>query len=131
MPDLEIHGDQHIKNVPLTPLSILSPYSALILSIVLVILFLIKQYIFDAFLLQWLYREKYTALNDVARRGFLNHHIAGGMKALILVVGVYPFIDVAFRCVFHFPLFLALLPSSSSSSSSQRLPLLLSFDANE
>jgi len=101
MPDLDIHGDQHIKNVPLTPLSILSPYSALILSIVLVILFLIKQYIFDAFLLRWLYREKYTALNDVARRGFVNHHMAGGMKALILVVGVYPFIDVAFRCVLN------------------------------
>jgi len=97
MKDIDIHGDQHIKNIPVEPLSILSPYSALILSIVLVILFLIKQYIFDTFLLRWLYGVKYTRMNDVERRGFVNHHIAGGMKLLILIVGVYPFIDVAFR----------------------------------
>jgi ABC-type multidrug transport system permease subunit len=69
----------------------------LILSIILVILFLIKQYIFEMFLMRRLYKAKYTALNEVERRGFINHHIAGMTKALILVVAVYPFIDVAFR----------------------------------
>ena len=43
------------------------------------------------------YSQKYTSLSETARRGFINHHIAGGMKALILIVAVYPFIDVAFR----------------------------------
>lgn len=97
-------------DIPLTPLSILSPYSALILSIVLVILFLIKQYIFDAFLLHRLYGDKYSKLGDVERRGFVNHHIAGGMKLLILIVGVYPFIDVAFRYLFP-PLLPILFPN--------------------
>ena len=69
----------------------------LILSIVLVILFAIKQFVFEAFLLRRCYGTKYTRLGEVARRGFINHHIAGGTKAIILIVAVYPFIDVAFR----------------------------------
>jgi len=98
-PSYHLHGggDQHIKHVPLTPLSSLSPFSMLILSIVLVILFLIKQYIFEFFLMARLYRSRYTRLNETERRGFINHHIAGLTKALILIVAVYPFIDVAFR----------------------------------
>ena len=90
-------GDQHIRHVPLTSLSKLSPYSALTLSIVLVILFLLKQYIIDAFLIKRLYGDKYTRLNDWQRRSFVNHHIAGATKLLILIVAVYPFINVAFR----------------------------------
>ncbi|KAF6218239.1 hypothetical protein HO133_006200 [Letharia lupina] len=90
-------GDQHIKHVPLTSLSKLSPYSALTLSIVLVILFLLKQYIIEAFLLKRLYGSRYTQLNEVNRRGFVNHHIAGATKLMILVAAVYPFINVAFR----------------------------------
>ncbi|KAL2056534.1 hypothetical protein ABVK25_002928 [Lepraria finkii] len=99
MPDIDPHipGDEHIKHTPLTILSKLSPYSGLILAVVLVILFLIKQNILEAFLLRRLYTTKYTLLSDRDRRGFLNHHIAGGTKLLILIVGVYPFIDVAFR----------------------------------
>lgn len=90
-------GDQHIKHVPLTSLSKLSPYSALTLSIVLVILFLLKQYVIEAFLLKRLYGSRYTQLNEVNRRGFVNHHIAGATKLIILVAAVYPFINVAFR----------------------------------
>lgn len=101
LPDLDydpsIHGDRHIQNVALTPLSRLSPFCMLILSIVLVVLFLIKQYVFEMFLMRRLYKEKYTRLNESERRGFINHHIAGLTKALILIVAVYPFIDVAFR----------------------------------
>ena len=93
----KIPGDEHIRNTPLTSISKLSPFSGLILSVVLVILFLIKQFVFELFLLKKLYGGKYTKLNDVNRRGFVNHHIAGGTKLLILIVAVYPFIDVAFR----------------------------------
>ena len=89
-------GDQHIRHVPLSSLSKLSPFSMLILSIVLVILFLLKQFIFEAFLMKRCYKAMYTRLDEVSRRGFINHHIAGGTKLLILVVAVYPFIDVAF-----------------------------------
>ena len=90
-------GDQHIRHVPLTSLSKLSPYSALTLSVVLVILFLLKQFVLDAFLIRRLYGDKYTRLNDWQRRSFVNHHIAGATKLLILIVAVYPFINVAFR----------------------------------
>jgi hypothetical protein len=56
------------------------------------------------FLLRRLYGAKYTSLDDTARRGFLNHHIAGIIKILILIVGVYPFMSVAFgKATFHTP----------------------------
>ena len=90
-------GDEHIRHVPLTSLSKLSPYSALSLTIVLVILFLLKQYVIEAFLLKRLYGVKYTQLSDINRRGFVNHHIAGVTKLVILIAAVYPFINVAFR----------------------------------
>ena len=95
--DPSIPGDEHIKHTPLTILSKLSPFSGLILSVIFVVLFLIKQFVFELFLLRRIYRVKYTTLNEVDRRGFVNHHIAGGTKLLILIVAVYPFIDVAFR----------------------------------
>ena len=90
-------GDEHIRHIPLTQLSKLSPYSALTLTIVLVVLFILKQYIIEAFLLKRVYGSKYTQLSDVNRRGFVNHHIAGATKLIILIVAVYPFINVAFR----------------------------------
>jgi len=92
-----MRGDHHIQSIPLSELSDLSPFCMLILSIVLVILFLIKQFVFEMFLMRRLYKSRYTRLNETERRGFINHHIAGLTKALILVVAVYPFIDVAFR----------------------------------
>ena len=95
--DPHIPGDEHIKHVPLASLSKLSPYSALTLSIVLVVLFVLKQYVIETFLLERLYGSKYTQLNEVNRRGFVNHHIAGVTKLVILVAAVYPFINVAFR----------------------------------
>lgn len=95
--DIDVPGDEYIKHTPLTPLSKLAPYSGLILSIVLVVLFLAKQYILEGSLPERCYGAFYTSLSDRNRRGFLNHHIAGVTKILILVVGVYPFIDVAFR----------------------------------
>ena len=93
----KVAGDKHIMAVKNTAISQLAPFSALVMTVVLVILFLIKQYVLESFLLKWIYGEKYTCLKDSDRRGFLNHHIAGATKLIILIVGVYPFIDVAFR----------------------------------
>lgn len=43
-------------------------------------------------------------MDETARRGFVNHHIAGATKLLILVLAAYPFIDVAFgTATFHTP----------------------------
>ena len=90
-------GDEHIRHVPLAPLSKLAPYSALTLSIVLVILFLLKQFVIEGFLLKRLYGSRYTQLNEINRKGFVNHHIAGATKLIILIAAAYPFINVAFR----------------------------------
>jgi len=86
----------HIKTFPQSKISVLAPFSALILSVTLIILFLIRFYVLEQFLMKRLYGSKYTDLDEVNRRGFVNHHIAGATKILILVVGVYPFASVAF-----------------------------------
>lgn len=99
------HGNQHVQNFPNQLVSVLSPFSGLILSIVLVVLFFIRYYILEAFLLRYFYGAKYTNLDEKERRGFLNHHIAGATKIIILSLAAYPFISVCFRkSDFHTPL---------------------------
>lgn len=93
---IQAHADQRLKNMPLTPISHLAPFSGLILSVILVILFLIRFYILEKWLLKKMYGSMYTGLDEVNRRGFLNHHIAGAMKPFILLFAAYPFIWVAF-----------------------------------
>lgn len=96
--------DHHIRLFPVGSISILAPYIGLILSVVLLIFFLIKFYLLELFLLRKLYGEKYTKLDEINRRGFVNHHIAGATKIIIFIVGVYPFFDVAFGDAgFHTP----------------------------
>ncbi|KAI9797349.1 MAG: hypothetical protein M1833_005529 [Piccolia ochrophora] len=100
-PDMEHHvfarGNRHLTEFPLTRLSVLAPFGALMMSIILIIYFLIRYYILENFLLRRVYGKVYTDLDDRNRRGFLNHHIAGCTKILILFVAAYPFISVAFR----------------------------------
>lgn len=86
-----------IKRTPLEPLSQLAPYSALIISIIFAVYFLIRFYLLEGFLLRRLYNSTYTRLSETNRRGFVNHHIAGGTKLLILLAAGYPFFDVAFH----------------------------------
>ena len=94
----------HIKHSPVTSISELAPYSALILSIVLVVLFLIRFYILQRFLLEKLHGSTYTQFDDVTRRSFLNHYIAGATKLTILIIALYPFASVTFGTAnFHTP----------------------------
>lgn len=86
----------HVKAFPKSTISNLAPYSGLILSVVLVVIFLIRFYILQDFLLPKLYGSRYTKLDDINRRGFLNHHIAGATKFIILIVAAYPFASTAF-----------------------------------
>ncbi|KAJ5103879.1 hypothetical protein N7532_004408 [Penicillium argentinense] len=92
---LERYGS-NIDHKPLETISILAPFSALIISIALVVFFLIRYYILEGFLIKWAYGPIYTGLDEVNRRGFVNHHIAGVTKILILIVAAYPFINVTF-----------------------------------
>ncbi|KAJ6512336.1 hypothetical protein DFH09DRAFT_1433285 [Mycena vulgaris] len=77
-------------------LSPLAQYTGLIISVVLLVFFLIRFYVLELFLLRRVYGTKYTNLDETNRRGFVNHHIAGGTKIVILIVAAYPFIAVAF-----------------------------------
>ncbi|KAJ7470646.1 hypothetical protein FB451DRAFT_1400227 [Mycena latifolia] len=88
--------DHHIRKFPLTAISRFSPYTGLIISVVLLVFFLVKFYVLELFLLRRIYGTKYTDLDEVNRRSFVNHHIAGGTKIVILIIAVYPFGDVAF-----------------------------------
>jgi hypothetical protein len=94
--DTSIPKGPHVTKVPLQTISRLAPFSALIISIIFVNYFLIRFYVLEGFLLKKFYGEKYTQMDETARRGFVNHHIAGATKLLILVLAAYPFIDVAF-----------------------------------
>jgi len=60
-----------------------------------------RQSISEKFLLKRIYGKKYTELNDTARRGFVNHHIAGATKIVILLIAAYPFIYVIAKGDFH------------------------------
>jgi hypothetical protein len=94
----------HIRQSPAISISQLAPYSALILSIVLVVLFLIRFYILQRFLLEKLHGSTYTQMEDANRRSFLNHYIAAATKLTILIIALYPFASVTFGSAnFHTP----------------------------
>ncbi|KAJ6548421.1 hypothetical protein B0H19DRAFT_1211516 [Mycena capillaripes] len=77
--------DNHIRKFPLTAISVLSPYTVLIISVVLLILFFIKFYVLKLFLLRKVYGTKYSVLDEVSRRGFVNHHIAVTMGDILVI----------------------------------------------
>jgi hypothetical protein len=92
----------HVVHVPLQSISRLAPFSALIISIIFIMYFVIRFYLLEGFLLRKVYGKIYTDMNETTRRGFVNHHIAGSTKILILILAAYPFIDVAFgSSTFH------------------------------
>ncbi|KUJ12275.1 uncharacterized protein LY89DRAFT_204393 [Mollisia scopiformis] len=98
------HKGPHVTKVPLQTISKLAPFSALIISIIFVVYFVVRFYVLEGFLLRRLYGETYTRMDETTRRGFVNHHIAGSTKLLILVLAAYPFVDVAFGTAnFHTP----------------------------
>ncbi|KAF2758094.1 hypothetical protein EJ05DRAFT_510924 [Pseudovirgaria hyperparasitica] len=93
------HNNSHILSANLalhSSISPLIPYSGLILTVALVIIFIFR-YIFELFLLTRIYGKTYLSLNEVNRRGFINHHIAGIAKITMLVTGAYPLFLVFFE----------------------------------
>lgn len=86
----------HVTQIVNEEISKLAPYAGLILTITLVVFFLVRYYVFEKFLLRWLYKSTFTNLDEVKRRGFINHHIAATAKIIMLVVAGYPFLAVVF-----------------------------------
>ncbi|USP74127.1 hypothetical protein yc1106_01401 [Curvularia clavata] len=77
-------------------ISKLAPYAGIILTVILVVFFLVRYYVFEKFLLRKIYKSTFTNLDEVKRRGFINHHIAATAKIIMLVVAGYPFLAVVF-----------------------------------
>ncbi|KAI4128213.1 MAG: hypothetical protein LQ338_002849 [Usnochroma carphineum] len=92
----DVDPDTHVRQMDVTSISKLAPFSALILTISFVVLFALRYYMLERFLLPKYYGPIYNDLSELNKRGFLNHHIAGGAKVLILLIAAYPFVDVAF-----------------------------------
>lgn len=90
------HAASHIATIKNESISPLASFSGLIITISAVIIFLIRLYVFESWLLPRLYGSKYADLNDTNRRSFVNHHVAGGTKLVLLFSGAYPFIAMAF-----------------------------------
>ena len=91
------HHRHPFAHLPNEEISILTGYSGLLLTISMVIIFLIKHYLLEAFLFPRFYRRVYNSMDDGLKRGFLNHHIAAGTKLVLLIVGAKPWLDVLFR----------------------------------
>jgi hypothetical protein len=85
----------HIATLPNEAISFLTPYSGLLLTLWLVVLFSIKRYALEL-IFPRIYPQTYKGMDDGLRRGFLVHHISAGTKVVLLIVGAKPFSDVVF-----------------------------------
>ena len=93
------HGHKpHITRLINEQISKLVPYAGLILTVILVTLFLIRHYILEAFLLKRIYPDAWARMrhDERQRRGFVNHHVAGMIKIILVLVTTYPYVDVTF-----------------------------------
>ncbi|OJD29837.1 uncharacterized protein BKCO1_7100024 [Diplodia corticola] len=86
----------HVVKLENSFVSKLAPYCGMILLVCLIVIFLIRFYLFEGLLMRRLYGAKYTQMDETVRRGFVNHHVAGGIKIILLATAVYPFVSVAF-----------------------------------
>ncbi|KAF2669110.1 hypothetical protein BT63DRAFT_250476 [Microthyrium microscopicum] len=90
------HRVPHFAAIPNEAISFLTPYSGLLLTLWLIILYAIKRYFLEMFLFPRCYKQLYKSMEDSVRRGFLVHHISAGTKVVLLIVGAKPFSDVVF-----------------------------------
>lgn len=91
------HGHRpKIASIENQLLSDLLGYSGIILTSILALLFIIRHYIFEAWLFPRFYRGIWSGMNIDAQRGFTNHHIGMGIKLFTLFVGAYPWVHILF-----------------------------------
>lgn len=97
--------EPHIALLPNEIISVLTPYSGLIITVWMVILFLIRHYLLEGYLFRRMYGHMYEQMDDGLKRGFMNHHIAGGVKIVLLIAGAKPWLAVLFgKANLHTPL---------------------------
>ena len=85
--------DLHVNHLKGAPVSKLVPYAGLILTISCVIIFAARFYLFEGYVAK-LYGSKYTRLSVTQKRTFINHHVAGSIKLLLVLAAAYPFLAV-------------------------------------
>ncbi|QDS70089.1 hypothetical protein FKW77_004953 [Venturia effusa] len=96
-PSAKHHGHKSkIASIENQLLSDLLGYSGIILTAILVLLFLIRHYIFEQWLFPRFYRGVWSGMNVDTQRGFTNHHIGMGIKIITLLVGSYPWVCILF-----------------------------------
>ncbi|GAB7355494.1 hypothetical protein MBLNU459_g5988t1 [Dothideomycetes sp. NU459] len=64
------------------------------MTVALVCIFIVRFYVFEGPLVNRVYGEKYHNLSDTNKRTFINHHVAGAIKILLLITASYPVIAV-------------------------------------
>lgn len=91
------HNAAHIDALIDESISQLAPFSAMILTIIVVFVFAYRLYFIEKFLMNTrMYKAKYQALGEDQRRSLVNHHVAGTCKVLLLFSAIYPFLSIAF-----------------------------------
>ncbi|KAE9969388.1 hypothetical protein EG327_010652 [Venturia inaequalis] len=90
------HHKPKIASIENQLLSDLLGYSGIILTSILALLFLIRHYLFEAWLFPRFYRRTWTKMDAETQRGFTNHHIGMGIKLFTLLVGAYPWVRILF-----------------------------------
>jgi hypothetical protein len=70
----------------------LAPFSALQITVTVVVIAFIRLYILDTLLLQKIYSStiRQSITTDTQRRSFINHHVAAGTKILLIILAAYP-----------------------------------------
>ncbi|KAH7380560.1 hypothetical protein DE146DRAFT_302984 [Phaeosphaeria sp. MPI-PUGE-AT-0046c] len=87
-------GSKGVAQVVNEEVSQLAPYAGIILTVILVIYFFVRYYIFEKYLLKRIHGDVFEKLNDNQRRGFINHHIAAIAKIIMLGSAAYPFFSI-------------------------------------
>lgn len=91
------HNAAHIDSLLDESISQIAPFSAMILTVIVVFVFAYRLYFIEGFLMKTrMYRAKYQALGEDQRRSLVNHHVAGTCKILLLFSAIYPFLSIAF-----------------------------------
>lgn len=93
MTNIQKHLEAHFSRMGDQSISKLLPYTGLITVVTCVVIFMVRLYIFEPVAKKY-YHEKYTCLDEVQRRSFINHHVAGSIKIFLVIFAAYPFIAV-------------------------------------
>lgn len=84
-------GQDNVQYFARNPISHLTPYAGLILTVTTIIVALARFYILQNVILTRAYSSKtLDKLSSPQRRSFINHHMAASLKIVLLMTAIYP-----------------------------------------